>query len=202
MIKAIIFDIDGVVLRKRNKYFSERLIEEGRLEDCKDEILSFFKNDYKLCMLGKADLKQELAKRLGDWGWKKSVDDLLDYWFSFENKLNQEVLELVRELREKGIKCYMASDHTEYRADNLMKEVGLGSYFDGAFFSCFFGCSKSGKEFFEKVLQQLEGIEALSVMFWDNEEENVEAAKSLGIQALLFEGAQAAREVLIKEGVI
>ena len=59
-IKAILFDLDGVILKPRDKYFSEKYAEEQNVPI--ENIIPFFKNEYKKIMLGQADLKEVLSK--------------------------------------------------------------------------------------------------------------------------------------------
>lgn len=119
------------------------------------------------------------------WNWDKSADELLDYWFLRESELNKEVLAVIKKLRAKGIKVYLASDHSKYRANDLWENVGLKNYFDGYFFSCYLGTTKDKPIFFKKVLQKL-NLKPEEVMFLDDEEENVEAARKLKISASLY----------------
>lgn len=196
MIQAILFDVDGVVLYPRDKYFSHRLKEDG-IEVNNEAVKEFFKNEYKQIVVGKADLREEVSKFLGKWGWNKSVDELLEYWFSYENKINQEVLTLSRELRAKGIKCYLASDHSTYRADDLMNNVGLEKDFDGVFFSGYVGFTKEEPEFFHKVLGMLQ-LEGEEVLFIDDDPHNVEIAKAQGLQACYFQGIEDLKSELVK----
>ena len=61
MIKVILFDCDGPII-KREKYFSQRLHEEtGVVIDSQNE-KSFFKGIFLQCETGKADLKQVLPE--------------------------------------------------------------------------------------------------------------------------------------------
>ena len=60
-IKALLLDADGVVIKK-HKYFSARLKEEFGKVIPKDSEIKFFAREYKLCAVGKADLKKELSK--------------------------------------------------------------------------------------------------------------------------------------------
>jgi putative hydrolase of the HAD superfamily len=187
MIKALILDGDGIVLVKRDKYFSQRMVEDLGIQVPEDQIGQFFKDVYPEIRLGKRELKVEVEKRMRDWGWQKSVEELLDYWFSYENKVDEQVLDLVRKLRKSGIKVYLASDHSKYRADDLMNKVGLKDEFDGGFFSCDLKLAKADGEFWQAVLVQLENCKPKEVMFWDDEEENVDAAKEIGVSAKLYE---------------
>ena len=80
MLKAILLDADGIVIQGRQKYFSEILSEKQGVE--LEVVLDFFKKDYKKCVLGQADLKQEVAKYLDKWKWQGTADELLSFWFS------------------------------------------------------------------------------------------------------------------------
>lgn len=184
MEKIIFFDADGVTIVKREKYFSERLsLDYGVKEEL---VLSFFKNEFNDCILGKRDLKEVLMSYIGLWGWKGSVDDLLKYWWEGENKLNAPVIEYINNIRKQGIKCYLATDQEKYRANYLMENVGLKNHLDGAFFSCDVGVSKSTKEYWEYVLQNLKVENPNGVYYFDDEQENIDSAKSAGVTAYLY----------------
>ena len=58
-IKAVIFDTDGMIIRSE-KYFSQRFSDEFNIP--MEKILPFFKNEFQLCLVGKADIKTELNK--------------------------------------------------------------------------------------------------------------------------------------------
>lgn len=184
MIKALLLDADGVVIQGRKRYFSDILAEEKGIEV--SEILKFFKNDYKKCVLGQADLKDEISKYFPAWKWDQSVDELLEYWFSHDGKPSEEVLQIVKQMRERGIKVYIASDHTKYRAEDIMIRMGMEEFFDGSFFSYELGYTKKDIEFYQNMIKKL-GLKADEIMFWDDEQENVEAAEKAGVAAKFYE---------------
>ena len=188
MYKAILFDADGVVLKPRDKYFTDRLRESG-VDLSKESEGQFFKNEYKKIVVGKADLKEEVSKYLAAWGWAGSVDELLNFWFSHEDKFDEEVLDFVDELRTRDIKCYLASDHSRYRADDLMRKAEVKDRFDGHFFSGYVGFTKEEPEFFEYVLNELK-LNKDEVLFVDDDPENVEVAQKFGIESVVFEGVK------------
>jgi putative hydrolase of the HAD superfamily len=187
MIKVVCFDLDGVVLKKRNSFFSDKLSE--KLGIGLDKILPFFKNEYKQIVIGKADLKESLEKYFSLWGWTGTVDELVGFWFTSENNIDEEVLEIVKKIKEKSFKTYLASDHSKERAENLLKVVGLEKYFDGDFFSGNVGYTKEEKEFFEKMVENL-GVNSEEVLFIDDDMKNVEVAKSAGLNAIYFENVE------------
>lgn len=180
MIKAILFDADGVVLNHAKIIFSEKLKADYGIEIP----LSFWKEVYPKTRVGKASLEVELEKKVKEWGWQKSVKKLLGYWWGPQNTINNSVLELVKKLRKQGIKCYLASDNNRYRADDLMKNI-LGQYFDGGFFSCYLSCVKEDDEYYQAVLKELK-LKPKEILFVDDEEENVKAARKMGLRAVFY----------------
>lgn len=182
MIKAVLLDADGVVLKPAEKIFSKRIKDEYDMEIP----LVFWKEIYPKVRLGQASLKEKVAKSMKKWGWQKSVEELLDYWWEPQNKINPPALELVKKLRVRGIKFYLASDNNKYRADYLMKTV-LGQHFDGGFFSCYLGCVKEDNRFYESVFKET-GLKPEEILFVDDEEENVLAAKKAGLKTIFYKG--------------
>lgn len=190
MIKALLIDGDGVVLKPAKKMFSQRLKNEYGIEIP----ISFWKEVYPKIRLGKASLEKELKKRIKSWGWQKSVDELLDYWWTPQNNPNPPVLKILNKLRDKGVKCYLASDNNKYRADLLMKG-DLGKHFDGGFFSCNLGYTKDEKEFYQVIFKET-GLKPEEIIFIDDEKENVQMAKSVGINSVLYQSVNQLNKLL------
>lgn len=188
MIKAIIFDTDGMIIH-REMYFSERFSKEFNIP--LEKILPFFKNEFKLCLIGQADLKKELQKYLPLWGWKGSTDELLDYWFSHEADIDEALIEDIKQLRARGFKCYLDTNNDQYRTQYLLVNLNLKNVFDGVFSSAFIGSAKPEAEFWQAIYAQLQPLPKQEILVWDDDEKNVEAAKSFGFQAELYSGIEA-----------
>ncbi len=194
-IKAVLFDVDGVVITAREKFFSEQFSEEYKvpLEDVRE----FFVKDLKPCSLGKADLKENLAPYLPRWKWKGTVDDFLRYWFTNDNELDDQVLDTIDKLQEQDIACYMATCQEKYRMTYLEEGLGLQYVFDGTFCTCNIGFEKSQLEYWEYIFAEL-GLEPGQIMFFDDKQKNVDFARSLGVDAHFYDG----REVLEKQAAV
>jgi putative hydrolase of the HAD superfamily len=188
MIKAVLLDADGVVI-KNHDYFSNRYKKDFGKSLNDDVITNFFNNEYKQTAIGKADLKQLLKERLNEWEWEGTVDELLKYWFEGEREVDKEVLDIANKLREKGIKVYLASDNEKYRAEYLLNKVGLKDKFDETFFSCFLGYTKSGTEFFKAIVKKL-NLNPDEIVYFDDDLKNVNVAKKVGIKALVYQNSK------------
>ena len=193
MIKALLLDADGIVIQGRKRYFSDIIAEEKGLDVA--DVLKFFQNEYKKCVVGQAELKDEVAKYLTAWKWDKSVDELLGYWFSCDGNPSEEVLDLVKQLRNSGLRVYIASDHTKYRAEDIMKRLKMEEYFDGSFFSCNTGYTKKEIGFYTYVKDKL-GLLPSEIMFWDDEKEKVEVGKQAGVVGIVYENFEMFKETL------
>lgn len=183
MIKTVIFDVDGIVI-KREMYFSQRFSEEFNVSIKK--LLPFFENDFSDCLIGKADLKEELKKYLNQWGWKKSIDELLVYWFTNEGKLDYKIIENIKDLRRRGVKCYLDTNNEKYRVRYLIEDLGLNNLSDGVFSSCQLGFKKPQTEFWSALYEQLGKPDKNEVLVWDDDQENVVSAKNFGFQSELY----------------
>ncbi len=188
MVKAILFDTDGMIIH-REMYFSERFSKTFGVPI--EKILPFFKNEFQLCLTGKADLKQELTHYLSEWKWKRSVGDLLLFWFGHENKIEQKLLEHIASLRTRKVQCYLDTNNEKYRVQYLLDVVGLKDHFDGVFSSSEIGSLKSQPEFWSLVYKRLGVPEKSAVVVWDDETVNVEAAKDFGFHTELYSDFQA-----------
>lgn len=165
-------------------YFSDRFSKEFGIS--KEKILPFFKKEFLHCLAGNADLKEELNKYLAQWGWKKSVEELLEYWFSQERTADQKLLDYIAELRKRGVKCFLQTNNEKYRTEYLWETVGLKSHFDGIFSSSHLGYKKPEQEFWSAIYARMGAPEKDTILVWDDDRENVESAKNFGFQAELY----------------
>lgn len=185
MIKAVIFDADGVVIKP--KRFSVELEKDFGIPTTK--LLPFFDSVFEKHLTGKGDLKNDLHKYMDDWGWHDGVDKLMDYWFRTGSELEEGVVRKVEELRKQGIPCYIGTNQEKYRTLYMKKDMGLEDMFDGVWSSADLGFQKPDMEFFENIYKNITKnkiIRKEEIMFWDDREKNVESAERFGFNAYVF----------------
>ncbi len=185
MRKAILFDLDGLVIVSKGRLFSERFAEENNIPI--GEVREFFINNFRECSFGRADLKEKVAPFLVKWGYSGTVDDFLNYWFTTESTLDVAVISFITDIRATGVPCYIATRQEKYRKEYLLNVLGLKDKFDGIFCTCDIGYDKWQKEYWDYVCRKL-NIKPEEITFFCDSEKNIESSKVLGVQSYLYEG--------------
>lgn len=185
MAKVIIFDTDGMMVN--SEMFN---IQHSRKFSIPiDEMLPFFKGIFQDCLTGKADLKKVIIPWLKKWKWAGTADELLSWWFRAEHNIDQNLVREIKILKNKGIKCYLATNQEKYRTEYMKKQMGFENLFDKIFSSAEISHKKPQKEFFEIIYKKIIKdalVKKDEIMFWDDERKNIERAKELGFNAHLY----------------
>ena len=195
VIRCVLFDADGVVIR--SKKFSH--LYQKKFNVHIDNITPFFKEEFKECLVGKADLVKSVKPWLLKWNWDKSPEDFLKFWFNAENKVNIQIIKLIRKLKESGVKCYLATNQEKYRIRYMRKEMGFDKIFDGVFSSAEIGYRKPDANFYKFILNELKLRENFSpeeILFFDDTEKHVLEAKKLGIESYVYKNFNSLKSVI------
>lgn len=183
--RVALFDVDGIVLTGRTKYFSVRYAEERGIPV--EEVSAFFTGEFKKASFGQADLKELIAPWLPKWKWEGSVDEFLEAWFSSERTKDERVLSVVAALRAAGVACYLATRNEKYRTAYLWHEAGLKDHFDGCFATFDIGVDKDDPDYFEHIFHALK-LAPSEVLYFDDRQANIDTARMLGIDAHFYDG--------------
>jgi putative hydrolase of the HAD superfamily len=197
MIKTLFCDCDGVVVTRESR-FGDRFSRDFNVS--KEKLLPFFQNEFVRCEMGQADLKEELKKYLPTWGWTKSVDELLHYWFFHEGQIDKDVVSYIQSLRAQGIHCCLTTNNEKYRTDYLYYNLALGSVFDEFLSSCTVGYLKPQPEYWQKIYRDDYGNKR-EILVIDDNPAFVESARKFGFYGHDYkglEGMQQAVEDLLK----
>lgn len=181
MIKAILYDADGVVQCPGERFhqFIARNAPSG-------DAAQFWKvvgTAEKPCLTGAADFVDALRGALNAVGSTATIDEALDAWNDVV--VDRSVLDVVRELRERGMLCALTTNQNPYRAHHMRRTLKLDERFDRTFYSCDLGFAKPDLAYFHALLSSL-ALEASECLFIDDSETNVRSAQSIGIRAERF----------------
>lgn len=114
--------------------------------------------------------------------------------------LDPEMYTLVEELKNQGIIIALFSN-IESSSAKIAQEAGFYLPFDLCFLSYQMGVEKPDLKAYEILLQSL-NLPPSDILFIDDLQENVESAKRLGIDALLFHSVEELRKELSDRGIL
>ena len=174
-------------------YFTEICAEKYNLP--LDKITPFFKGPFQLCQKGESDLKVAIKPYLDEFHWPLKVDDYLQEWFQSDNQINDELINYISEIKNKGVQCHLATDQEKYRAEYIAKKLDFENIFDTLFFSFNLKTSKSDPAFFKLIIQELQ-LNPSQILYFDDEIENVASAKSVGVEAYIYESFSQAKTII------
>jgi putative hydrolase of the HAD superfamily len=89
----------------------------------------------------------------------------------------------VSRLGASGYGVHLATNQEQYRARHMQNALGYAALFDTCFYSCELGVAKPDPAFFIAVVDTL-GVAPASILFVDDSERNVLAARAAGLAAV------------------
>lgn len=184
MIKAICFDADGVVVNPQ-KQFSRYLESEHGITP--QMTGAFFRGEFNDCLLGRAELGEVLPPYLRAWNWNGSVEGFIATWLQRDHVIDYRLVDAIQRLRQNGVVCCLATSQERNRADYMRSVMGFQDAFDRLFISCEVGSQKPEFAFYQHIEEDLR-LEKDSILFWDDLEINVMAARENGWFAEVYTG--------------
>lgn len=192
MIKAVIFDLNGVFLV--SEYLSKRMhekygVDENAIYAALKEIME------KARQPGVENSFAFWQPHLEKLGLRINEDEFFNFWFSGEG-LQPKLLEYIKQLRERDVKVFILSNNFKERTFYYRKKFPeIFKNTDGAYFSWETGFVKPNPEAYLNILAE-QGLRPEECFYFDDSERNIEVATSLGINARIYEGLEKTRELL------
>ena len=147
MTKAVLFDIDGVLIHY-DSYFPATL-PEAKYIDTVGIINEYYSSkENEDCDRGKLNIEKEIEPYLQRIGIQLSGKEYLSLQYEFEMKMiSYDLLNLIKEIRNENRKVCIASNQSKDRKKVLKEKMGLDYKFDYQFFSCDLGYIKTDNEY-------------------------------------------------------
>ena len=180
-IQAVIFDADGVLTEPWG--FARHLRDKYGYSQ--EQLRNFFYGPFQEAMAGNGDIREMLPPFLERWQWPGTLDEFIDAWMREDDQLDEQVLAVVDDVKASGVACCLATNQEQTRARYMRREMGFAQRFNHLFFSCEIGHAKPHPSFFQHVTESL-GLVPAAILFFDDAEKNVAAARSYGWHAHQF----------------
>jgi epoxide hydrolase-like predicted phosphatase len=194
-IKAVIFDLGGVLVRTEFPEVRQRL--ETRLGFPPGTLgqTVWGGEDWELAQIGRISY-EEYWQRVGaalSFSTEQEIGDFRREYFSGD-RVDEDLVSLIRKLRVRH-KIGLLSNAPDRLGTWLDEEWGIKDLFDSIVYSAKVGIAKPDPRIFHLSLEQL-GVAAPEALFIDDYPRNIDAALALGMRAIRFTNTEALREEL------
>lgn len=196
MIKAILFDFDGVLTTDATGSLSicNYICKKTGLD------IEIFENEYYKynddLLYGKINHEDIWGKLCKELNYKIDINILYE---SFINTpIDVQMIAFIDELKQQNYKIAMVTDNKKDRIDDIVKYYDWNKIFDSITVSAEIGSGKDYSEIFVKTIECL-NVNADECVFIDNQEKNLIIPKSMGMNVVYFDHEKRNYEKLIEE---
>jgi putative hydrolase of the HAD superfamily len=184
-IRAVLFDADGVLQHGNGGALPLRIERAfGFVPQPLDPFVDDVLEAERPALAGRGELLDRLEPVVQKWGAPGKARALAEqWWYCIEP--DADVFALIAQLRRQGLLCALATNQQQLRADYMRSKLGYDAHFDLSFYSCELGSVKPEPRYFEKIVAAL-SLRAEELLFIDDLEPNVMAARGVGLQAAQF----------------
>ncbi len=185
-IDTVFFDWGGVVANDPGDDFLGQLLKNIGATD--EQVATIFDTYMKHFMRGQIT-EQEYWQEIKS-NFELSIPDTISDEFMKWNGLtaNQDILDLISELKQSGLKVAILSNVIE-PTDNVLKKAGYYDLFDETIASCKVGFAKPEQEIYQISLDKL-GTTADKSLFIDDKQRNLDPASQMGFSVILAENPE------------
>lgn len=202
--RVMIWDLGGVFVDFTFEHLSERFMSTCSVSSAAAETFfggeNFFR--YERGEIGNEEFFEAVRRELG---YKHDYSHFTaDFCECMDFSLNRQTHDLYNRLKVKygdRMRFWKLSNLNPLHRDYIHSRwPGLTYNFEKEFLSFRMGCRKPEPEIYIKMLAE-GGAEAAECLFIDDMKINTDAAESLGVKSLLFEGADKLEIVLRAMGI-
>jgi HAD superfamily hydrolase (TIGR01509 family) len=197
--QAVVFDWGHVLANEDRSVVVNFMCETFQLSEADFEAVNLEKR--KAVQSGKSDIDFWI-----EFGKQKGITlpsnwpEIYTLVIKASVGVNSEMYALIDELKAQQIRVGLLSNINS-RYTKLIRDFGFYQPFDPCLLSSEIGWEKPDPKAYETLLKAM-NIPAKDIVFIDDKLENVESAKKLGIDAIVFESAQQIRSALIERKLI
>lgn len=198
-INTILFDVGNVLVCWRPDVLINELMERYGFDDRSDIDLHF---KTWQPMWDRSNLADTLVYI------EKENPEYFGFMSEFISRIPEALSPLIEgsevlagKLKAKGYNIFAASNFPADKFNAMRPVFPFLKYFDGVFISGEHGVIKPDPAFFETLMDEFD-VKAEDALFIDDIEENVEAARGLGITCILFKSPEQLEVDLIELGVL
>lgn len=196
MIKAVLFDFDGVLTTDATGSQSIiNYIGKNTTVDIEKFKSEYYKYNFDL-LYGKTThdhIWERLCSNIG-----MLIDKSLLYESFIHIPLDEKMLAILKKIKEADYKIGMVTDNKKDRMDDIISYYNWQSVFDAISVSAEIGSGKEERSIFNNILKQL-NLSADECLFIDNQEKNLIVPAKLGMKVIHFNHEERNHDALINQ---
>lgn len=183
MFKNIIFDIGNVLLDFNPKEYLKLKLKEDKIIQVYEEI---FKSKEWLMLDRGTILEEEAIDIIANRSNENAELIKLSFenWYDILRPIDKNI-SVLRKLKESGYKVYYLSNFHLKAFENVTSKYDFFNIFDGGVVSYEEKLIKPEIEIYNKIIEKY-NLNANESIFIDDMEENIEKAKEVGFNTILF----------------
>lgn len=192
MLKAIIFDLNGIFLVSQ-EMLSVRFARDFGVptEEFLPALIQIMDEVRKPAAKPAFSYWQPY---LNKWSVSLTEQEFWKYWFEAE-KPSEDMVLLAHDIKQKGLKVFLLSNNFKERAEYYGHYPWMQDVVDATYFSWKTGFVKPDLRAWETLLKE-NNLVAEDCLYFDDQEKNIKAAESLGIKSFLYSDPSATRLII------
>ena len=186
MIKAVIFDLGGVIAFNDLNVFLKAFAKELKIDF--DLLKQIEKENHEKLILGKISVKEFCNSIRTRFDLEYDSLTLMTIWekvYSQNVKMNTDLFGKIIEIKKK-FKIGLISNLFDVTAQYHQRQKMFFYFKPALFLSCRVGLAKPDPKIFERAISVL-GVKGSEILYIDDNEEYFKAVKKLGMKTLKFE---------------
>ncbi|MDD3083936.1 MAG: HAD-IA family hydrolase [Candidatus ainarchaeum sp.] len=186
MIKAIIFDISGVIVFNDLENILKKLSDELKID--LDLLIELEKQNHEKLILGKISIKEFCSSIRSRFNLEQDSLTLLLIWerlYADSSKLNNELIEKIKIIKKK-FKVGAIANMFDSTAQFHQRQKLFLFFKPFLAISCRVGSTKTDSKMFLRIVSNMQ-VKENECLFIDDNENNLLDAKKKGMKILLFQ---------------
>lgn len=185
MIKALVFDMDGVIIDSEPIHIdlTVQVVRDVGKEPTDSEIYEFIgvRNEEMWATLierhGITETVEQLIERQNKYLYQRFFDEKLEPIDGIED--------LMKSAKKNGMKIALATSSPRFLAEHILKNIGLIQYFDALVTADDVSNGKPHPEIYQKAAQAL-GVKPEYCIAIEDGEKGIQSAKNAGMICIAF----------------
>jgi glucose-1-phosphatase len=205
MTRLFVFDLGNVILPFEHRQIGTKLCERSkkRLDLSPEEIFDYMFNrgiglinTYETGQMSSIQFFSQLREQ---FGLSITFEEFKDIWNPIFWE-NARVIEAIEYLKSKGYPLFLLSDTNELHFAHIIEHYPIVHAFDEWILSFEVGAKKPEKRIYEVIFEKMD-VDRSEVFYIDDLEKNVAAARSMGMEAMLFRDAEQLWQTIREKGI-